>query len=319
MTIGADDIEIFVLTYNRSHYLPATLDSILSQSIGSPRVTVLDNASTDNTTAVLAPYVARGVRHLVAPQNLGWQGNLARAQQLSERDWTMAFHDDDLMHPAYLEAFTKAVANQTGVALVASGMSFEEAPTADNWPLLPTLAPLVCSRPADLAGLLYRGFPLHFGSAIYRTTVFRRLRWDAQYGKIADRPFLLEAAQDGAAIVFPDSFVRYRLHAGQDSGAADSGPFVPQLAALHTCFARLLGTSPWTRNGRIFLSQFVTRLKDEFPRLASRDRETYVDAEAYIEAARLAAGLSPGSLAISRMYWLLFSTPRQFAKRLLGR
>lgn len=317
MTIGADDFDVFVLTYNRSALLPATLDSLLSQSLGSPRITVLDNGSTDATAQVVVPYVARGVRYLPAPQNLGWKGNLSRAQQLTERPWTIAFHDDDLMHPEYLGVVAAAIERFPGVALVASGMTFEAAPSAGNWPRLPTRLPVICPRPSDLARLLYGGFPLPFCSAVYRSTVFHELRWEDQYGKIADRPFLLGAAERGASIVLPDPFVRYRLHAGQDSGSIDSGPFVSELAALHARYRGLLGTSIASRNGRTFLSQFFSRLQDEFSRLSAADRKTLTSLGAYVEAVRTAAKVSSVSLALSRLYWFFAKMPREVLRRTL--
>lgn len=313
MTVGADDFDVFVLTYNRSALLPATLDSLLAQTLGTPRITVLDNGSTDATAQVVLLYATRGVRYLPAPQNLGWKGNLSRAQQLAERPWVMAFHDDDLMHPGYLRAVAGVIERYADVALIASGMTFDAAPSADNWPRPSGRQPVVCRQPSDLARLLYRGFPLPFCSAVYQSAVFRSLRVGDQYGKIADRPFLLDAAERGTAIVLPDPFVRYRVHAGQDSGTPDSGPFVPELAALHARYRDLLGTSVSTRNGRTFLSRFFGCLNDEYRRLAARDRAFYRNRDAYVRRVCQSANVGRLSLELSKLCWLM-SFPRQLIR-----
>ena len=45
-----DDIDIFILTYNRCNYLIQTLTSLFEQTIKINRVFILDNGSTDETT-----------------------------------------------------------------------------------------------------------------------------------------------------------------------------------------------------------------------------------------------------------------------------
>lgn len=316
MPVNADDFDVFVLTFNRSRYLTATLDSILAQSIGPVRITILDNASTDDTGRVIAPYMSKGVRYLRAPENIGWKGNLAKAQQLAKRPWVMAFHDDDLMHPDYLAEVARVVESVPNVALVGSAMTFESEPSLDNWPQPPRMRPVICPRPADLARMLYLGFPLHFGSAVYRTTVFRGLSWREEYGKIADRPLLLDATGHGAAIVLNFPFIRYRVHEGQDSGAAASGPFFSELSALHALYRNLLGTSILTRNGHAFLSQFVSRLEGEFHRLSSRDRQTFTAPEDYISAINAATRVPPAALWISRIYRTTYTLLRRAYKYL---
>ena len=46
------------------------------------------------------------------------------------------------------------------------------------------------------------------------------------YGKICDRPFVIEAALAGSAVVMLDPYVKYRIHAKQDSTDQATGPFL---------------------------------------------------------------------------------------------
>lgn len=281
MPFDASDIDIFVLTYNRASLLPATLRSLLDQSVRGASITVLDNASTDATPAAVQPFAKEGVRYECAVSNLGWAGNLARAQQQASKAWTLVFHDDDLLHPDYLRHALNAINVTPALGLVLSTMSFEASPEESNWSS-DSPRSILCRHVADLAALCYAGAPIHFGSAIYRTSVFKSLKWESdRYGKIADRPFLMAAAREYAAQVFLSPLVRYRIHAQQDSTSSDSGPFAPQLAELHHCYRTYLGENPLSQSGRCFLQHNFRSIRDEYPRLGKGDKEKFASLADY--------------------------------------
>lgn len=48
-----DDIEVFIPTFNRANYLKSSIQSILNQTLKDINITVIDNASTDNTKEVV--------------------------------------------------------------------------------------------------------------------------------------------------------------------------------------------------------------------------------------------------------------------------
>lgn len=300
MPFDASDIDIFVLTYNRADFLPATLRSLLAQSVDGAIITILDNASTDATEAVIQPFIAAGVSYERFTSNQGPTGNFLRAQTMARRAWTLVFHDDDLLHPRYLEYALKAINSIPHLSLLASAMSFELIPAEDCWPSAPP-EQVVC-KGEGLAALLYAGFPLHFGSAIYRTDVFRSLKWEGDlYGKIADRPFLLAAADRHSALVFIDPLVRYRIHAGQDSVTSDSGPFSPQLAALHRCYRLHMGESLLSSHGRTFLRHNYRAIRDEFPRLSKADKGRFASLQHYLSFMVAEGGSSWFAIAMGRI------------------
>jgi len=73
-------ISVCVPTYNGVKYLPECLESILSQSLDSFEVLVVDDHSNDGTFDLVQEYAARDRRvHLLAnPDNLGLVGNWNR-------------------------------------------------------------------------------------------------------------------------------------------------------------------------------------------------------------------------------------------------
>ena len=52
MSIVAEELEIFILTYNRADMLKVAIQSCLDQTIKEISITVLDNASTDHTSEI---------------------------------------------------------------------------------------------------------------------------------------------------------------------------------------------------------------------------------------------------------------------------
>jgi len=186
----------------------------------------------------------------------------------------MVFHDDDLLHPAYIEVAMDLINKYKNVVLVESAMSFEENPTNDYWPNVSTDI-VCCKKPSDIAALFYRGLPLHFASAIYRTDLFKQtfVEWET-YGKVGDRPFLLDIAKQGTTVVLKEPYVKYRCHPGQDCVDSKTGPFIHQLIALHRKYYQLLGCNPLVSSGRVFLANNYKQLCNEYGNLIEKHQLT---------------------------------------------
>jgi glycosyltransferase involved in cell wall biosynthesis len=85
-------ISVVVPTYNRAEFLPATLDSILAQTLAPAEVIVVDDGSTDDTAEVVRKYEPR-VKYM-AIENSG----VCRARNAGVRSSTgnwIAFCDSD--------------------------------------------------------------------------------------------------------------------------------------------------------------------------------------------------------------------------------
>lgn len=304
-TYSGADIDIFVLTHNREKYLTETLESLLNQTVSGLKITVLDNASTDNTAEAVQSYISDGVRYLRAEVNVGWKGNFKRAQELSSREWTFLFHDDDILHPEYFVWVLEQINSRRDVVLLGCSMLFEASPLS-VWP--PTVGKRkvkYCRDQAELAELLYQGFPLCFPGTVYRTDVLKKLEWeDDLYGKIADRPLLIEMMRHGSGVISSYPFVKYRKHSGQDSSDPNSGPFVEQIAALHALYLRILGKNAFDRHGRAFLLNNSYLLRNDFKNLCPSDSKrftSYSDFWRYVYNVHGASRLSRYFLGFSRI------------------
>ncbi len=95
-----DDLEIFIITFNREKYLKHTLETILNNNspIKDFDIKVLDNNSTDGTGTLLENISAKykNVKHIKNNRNIGLSGNLCKAMELASKKyfWILCDNDD---------------------------------------------------------------------------------------------------------------------------------------------------------------------------------------------------------------------------------
>lgn len=99
----ATRVTVAIPTYNRSTMLRGAIESVLAQTYGDFRLLVFDNASTDETAAVLASYEDPRLEYVRRPENLGLLGNFADALSRLDTEYSVILCDDDLLRPTFLE------------------------------------------------------------------------------------------------------------------------------------------------------------------------------------------------------------------------
>jgi len=305
-------IEILVLTYNRAPLIGATLESLLAQVQPASRICVLDNGSTDDTEKVVRSFAERGVG-LVCRNSNDPRACWSELQTMAHGPWTMLFHDDDLLHPNYLRDVSAALAHEPHATVVVSAMRVYQDPERAGWKKVRGSRYRIMTG-RQLAARLYGGFPMPFCSAIYRTDVLQRgnFRFET-YGKICDRPFVIEAARAGSAVVMLDPYVKYRIHVRQDSSDQSTGPFLPEVFALQRYYRKVLGERLIDSPGRIFLRRNYRNLLGEFTRL-NRNARIPISQDAFFRGAIKAEAASTWSLSCGECYAAVTQLPRRIER-----
>jgi hypothetical protein len=168
----------------------------------------------------------------------------------------------------------------------------------------------------QLAAYLYGGFSMPFCSAVYRTDVLKHGDFRIEtYGKIFDRPFVIEAARTGSAVVMLDAYVKYRIHARQDSADQATGPFLPEVFALQRYYRQVLGERLTDSAGRIFLRRNYRNLLGEYTRLNRNAREP-MTVGTFFRGAIEAEAASKKSLRWGKFYFALTQLPRRLERGL---
>lgn len=98
-------IEVVVPNYQYGRFLQGCIESVLSQDVENLRVTVIDNASTDNSLAVANELAARDgrIRVIAHPVNVGVVASFNEGIDVAEADYFMILCSDDILVPGSLK------------------------------------------------------------------------------------------------------------------------------------------------------------------------------------------------------------------------
>jgi glycosyltransferase involved in cell wall biosynthesis len=88
-------VTVGIPTYNRAALLKEALESVLAQTYSKFRLVISDNASTDETSEVVASYGDARIDYIRAERNIGMIGNFNRLINLRTREFLMLLPDDD--------------------------------------------------------------------------------------------------------------------------------------------------------------------------------------------------------------------------------
>jgi glycosyltransferase involved in cell wall biosynthesis len=96
---------VCIPNFNNGRYIGATLESALAQSFPDYEIVVSDNASTDDSVAVVESIGSDRIRLVRNPQNLGLSANFDRVVEASVGRHLILLSADDLMWPTALETY----------------------------------------------------------------------------------------------------------------------------------------------------------------------------------------------------------------------
>ena len=233
--VDYSQLEVFVLTYNRADKLGKMLDSLGCQTAQGFRITVLDNASTDDTSKVVngmrAKYPDRNINIITHSKNLGNLGNFRFSQEKASLKYTAIFHDDDVIHPEYLERAMNLFAQHQDAIFCSGSIQPVFMPENYNWPLLHTQYYIFPKGTGAYMQLMISRSS--FQTAIYRTDIYKTLQYrEDLYGKLHDIIFLLELQQYGDIIHVADLCARVGIGVIRDSNNLKNGPFPNEILEM---------------------------------------------------------------------------------------
>lgn len=92
-------LSICIPTYNRAAFLGQALDSIIAQATDEVEIVISDNASTDDTEALVRDYQARfpRLRYHRNPENLGADRNFLKVVEIAQGEYGWLLGSDDAL------------------------------------------------------------------------------------------------------------------------------------------------------------------------------------------------------------------------------
>jgi glycosyltransferase involved in cell wall biosynthesis/GT2 family glycosyltransferase len=206
-------VSVLLAVHNGEPYVRTALESALRQTVSDLELIVVDDASSDATSAIVAGFDDRRVRALRNEEQLGLAASLNRGLDEARGRYVARLDADDVALPARLEKQLRRIRSAPNVAVVGSGvMELDDAGQLGQPHLMPSGTTAV--RWAALFSS-----PFFHPTVLVERDVLERheLRYDADFAESEDYELwtrLLEVA-DGDNISAP--LVLYRVHEGQAS------------------------------------------------------------------------------------------------------
>ncbi len=124
-------VTIVLVTWNSARYLPRCVEGILHQTHRDSELIVVDNASGDDSVAIIQPHAARILRN---DTNRGFSAAVNQAIASATGEFVLVLNPDCHLLPDYVERLARlfddpAVGSATGLLIRARG--FEIAPTSE--------------------------------------------------------------------------------------------------------------------------------------------------------------------------------------------
>ena len=242
-------VSVVMPVYQGQEHLAAAIESVLAQSVDRLELLVVDDGSTDGSSAIARTYAARDPRvHYRRQENAG-QGAARNAGIAAARAEAVAFLDqDDLWLPTKLERQLPLLDETTVVysdtyILRDGGSSWEErlSDHLGGWPVPATLRSLIAGNTIPvLTALLARRFLLAHGG----------FTSDPALQGVDDYDLWLRLAAAGATFSYvAEPLAVYRVHK-----AAMSADLVGMASARLAMFENLAARSTGTQ-GKVFRSR----------------------------------------------------------------
>lgn len=231
MTFSTTDIRLFIWTANRPAYCKQALESLLAQK-GTLDIWVLDNSANDETKEMLKNY--QNINYIKTDKNISF-ANFKKMQELMQTPYALTLHDDDLLHPDYLELALKVLNKYPDISFIGAKQNqfFSSEPPVEyhRRPVLSSEHWLIDNQ-ADFALSFWDKPSPSWSGSIIKSQVYKNIDPDLikqRYGKIFDWPMLIEIMHTGKAISFcDDNCFFYRIHANQDTVCDSTGVTLEQ-------------------------------------------------------------------------------------------
>lgn len=282
---------IALATREGASYLPPLLDSLAAQRMRPGELVVGDDASRDDTLAMLEAFAARApfpVRILRNPRRLGVVENFSRVLSASRGDWIALADQDDVWRVDKLEKLAAALAAPGALA------AFSDAEVVDAAlaPLGYTMWQRVRFTPREQTRLARgEGFSVLLKHAVVTGATLaikadlRATALPIPAGWPHDAWLALLAAARGGLVAVPEPLIAYRQHGGNLVG----GLRKPLLREVRDALA--LDRAGWYRAELARWRALAARLGDMDcmapARAALAEKRAHLEARAGLPAVRL--------------------------------
>ena len=118
--MSSASVTVCIPTYNRAALVASAIDSVLGQTFQDYMLLVMDNASDDDTEAVVRAVDDPRLRYVRHPRNIGPGANFNACLAAAESECVLLLCDDDVLDPQFLDTAVPALRADDRVGFVYS-------------------------------------------------------------------------------------------------------------------------------------------------------------------------------------------------------
>jgi len=214
-------LTIAIPTYNRFEYLKECLNSIYNQTFQDFEIFIFDNGSKEEISKEVKKICKNKANYVKNQTNIGSVGIIKHILEYDfKSNYLMIFHDDDTIHPKYLENAIHALNKDSEIAFVCSNFNFCNGKNISIFKNTKNIKYSIFNH-IDFLRKTINYLNYSFSSVIYRKSALNSFKLQKfefdRFSIIYDKPLLIELSKKGKVAYFHNKFINYRLHEQQDS------------------------------------------------------------------------------------------------------
>lgn len=210
-------ITITIPVYNNPLLLAECLKSIQNQTFKNYKVLIVDDNSSADYAGVVNAFKNMPIEYIKNPQNLGAVPNMMYCIHRNyETNYFMVFHEDDVLHPRFLEISLDELQKSEKSVFSCCNMNFFFNYDEINFDKIINNNVSYCSL-KDCIFEILKGCPISWSSVVYRSNLDRPFFDYQKYSMLGDRPFLLEIVKDNNCVFIKNPLVVAFGHKSNDT------------------------------------------------------------------------------------------------------
>jgi glycosyltransferase involved in cell wall biosynthesis len=214
-------VSVNIPCYRQLDLARRAIESVRAQSLTDLEIILHDDGASEEYRSYVESLGDPRVSYRRNPERLGAMRNMFVAIESGRGQYTMAFHEDDLLGSEYIAAAVGILEGHPDCGFVAGELrEFEQEPSAEEL-IRPAPHPAfeMFTTGAEFVRGILRGIEPMFGSVVYRRAAIEHVRPHHEaYATLVDRPYLLSVIKRGwKAAVIREPLVWYRRHERDDA------------------------------------------------------------------------------------------------------
>jgi glycosyltransferase involved in cell wall biosynthesis len=243
--MGKELFEVFLGTYNAEPWIEQVISSLEAQDHPAFKVRIFDNASTDNTVAMISNILSKTTlkneyKFFRNDQNIGAISSFLDRLDQFDSDWIVMVHQDDYYHPDHISTLASALKEEsenTGIIFTA----MQRIDGQGNVKLSPPTLSSKLSKTDRLENFMLslQLSPINFPACVLKKSDLQRVNTSRHTTAFNDIEILLQIMCVADVKYIPKETMHYRVYAGNaasitSSLANDRAIFVGLVELFHS-------------------------------------------------------------------------------------